>query len=245
MLSLTFILSNTINAQVIVIDPGHGGEDTGAKTSFKGELVQEKDLSLIYSKLLYKELKRDYSVYLSRSIDRTVGLNERAELNEKVNADLFLSIHLNSAHGQAANGFEIYYLDNHDDLAVKKIEDEENRSFLDEDKSIDKILLDLIIQKSVVKSRKLANLVHKSLKHGVIKQYKMKDRGVKPGLFYVLAKAQRPSILIEVGFMSSPLEMNRLLNKNFQKSFVLGLKKGIKEYLKAELKRKKNEISIL
>ena len=229
--------------QVIVIDPGHGGEDTGAKSIHKGKTVYEKDLGLIYAKSLQEELKKNYTIYLTRSIDRRLGLLERTDISQKVNADLFISIHLNSSKKNGARGIEVYYLDNHNDLAVKKVEEEENRSFLDEDPTVDKILIDIIVAKTVAKSKELGMSVYGELKKGVIKKHKLRDRGVKAGLFYVLALAQRPSILVEIGFMSDSSELERLILPSFQKDFAQSLSKGLVNFFKSD--KMKSDIPLL
>ena len=84
-LFLLFILIQNCFSQTILIDPGHGGEDNGATSLFKGTQIHEKDLALSISKKIFKKLKKKgYQVYLTRSIDREVALEKRAELAEKV-----------------------------------------------------------------------------------------------------------------------------------------------------------------
>ncbi len=115
----------------ILIDPGHGGDEDGAVATTVGEnpprMIKEKDIALDISKKIFEKLKKEnYSVFLTRSIDRTVSLAERAAIAEKTKADLFISVHINSSSEAGAVGFETYYLDNHDDVAIKKVEKTEN-----------------------------------------------------------------------------------------------------------------------
>lgn len=223
----------------VLLDPGHGGEDIGAvakiKRGKKTKVIYEKDLTLAITKKVYNILRKKYSVYLTRTIDRTIPLLERASLAEKMKADLIVSIHINSSTNHRANGMEIYYLDNHKDKAVSKVEKLENFS----DKSqkqdpIQHILTDLVIGRTVVTSKKLSRYVHKELSK-VSKSFKMKDRGVKPGLFYVLLLANRPGLLVEVGFISNPRELKKMLSKKFQKSYAQALAKGISQYIDSEV----------
>ena len=121
---------------VILIDPGHGGEELGAVATVKMKnskgktyhhKIFEKNLSLRLARKLKKNLDPYYTVYLTRSIDRKVSLQERADMAETVKADIFISIHFNAAHDKKSRGFETYFLGNHNDKAVKKMEDIENK----------------------------------------------------------------------------------------------------------------------
>jgi len=163
-LIIFFILTQNCFSQTILIDPGHGGEDKGASAKFKGRQIHEKDLALSISKKIFKKLKRNgFHVYLTRSIDREVTLEKRAELAEKVRADLFISIHLNSSLKKSSNGFEVYYLDNHSDNAIKKVEELENKEWTGEQKIVNTILTDLVIERTTKSSRRLSSLIHRSV----------------------------------------------------------------------------------
>lgn len=231
----------------ILIDPGHGGEDTGASNTYhywkkkkrRKLLVHEKDIALQLAKRIHKKLiDKKYSSYLTRSIDRTVTLGERAELAEKVKADLFISLHFNSSTRRKPNGYETYYLDNHKDGAVQKLEAAENRDLKGQEYVIHHILTDLVIQQTVEASRALASSIHSQVHHKVGKPFKMINRGIKPGLFYVLALAKRPAVLLEVGFMSNQKELKKMRSSKFQNKFADAVVKGIEKYLKTNLKKK-------
>jgi N-acetylmuramoyl-L-alanine amidase len=214
----------------VLIDPGHGGDDHGAKATLNKELILEKDIALNISKEVYRILKSKFHVFLSRSFDRTLTLSERSEVAEKVKADIFISIHVNSSPKKEGHGFETFYLDNHDDVAVKKVEDTENKNLSGEALVINQILTDLVIQNTVESSKKLANLVHQELKTDVGKKFDLKDRGIKPGLFYVLALAKRPSLLLEVGFISNQKELEKIKSIEFQKEYAKAVAEGIIKY---------------
>jgi N-acetylmuramoyl-L-alanine amidase len=197
-----------INAKTILVDPGHGGEDHGAETSHKkGKKwvkVFEKDLALSLSKKIHYYLKKkNLNAYLTRSLDRTLTLQERADLAEKIKADYFISVHINASESKEPRGFETYYLDNHKDDVVKKIEQAENRNLKGADLIIENILMDLVIDRTTKRSRKLAESIHREIGKKMARKYGLKDRGIRPGLFYVLALTKRPGILLEVGFISN------------------------------------------
>jgi N-acetylmuramoyl-L-alanine amidase len=233
------LISFCAQAFVVLIDPGHGGEELGAltrvwvkKNGVKQTVnVYEKDLALRLAKSVKSKLEKKHTTYLTRSIDRTVTLNERANMAETVKADLFISIHLNSATENQYSGFETYYLDNHADKAIAKVENVENKYLLGAEKVVNQILIDLVIQKTVPSSKKLANFVHGEVLKKVEKKFRMKDRGIKPGLFYVLALSKRPGVLIEAGFMSNPKELKKLQSKKFIENYAQAIATGIDKYL--------------
>jgi N-acetylmuramoyl-L-alanine amidase len=229
----------------ILIDPGHGGGVLGAKGTYKiGKktiTVYEKDLALELAKEIYEALKHKYSTYLTRSFDHAVTLDARAELAEKVKADLLISVHFNSFRSAKSSGFETYYLDNHKNAAVKKVEQIENKNLKGEDLVINQILIDLVIQKTAKTSRGFAQLIHAQLQKNIQKKFKIKNRKVRPGLFYVLALSKRPGVLLEAGFISNPKELKKMVTKKFQKAYAESVAKAIENYLR---KYKPSKLSI-
>ena len=223
----------------ILIDPGHGGEDKGAVSySPEGKEILEKNLTLEISKMIYEKLKeKKFQVYLTRSIDRDVSLEKRAELAEKVKADLFISVHMNSSTTSESHGFETYYLDNHSNVAVKKVEDVENKNLDGDQLIIHQILTDLVVEKTVASSKDLANFIHLELKSN-LKNFQIKDRGHKAGLFYVLALSKRPAVLLEVGFLSNPKELEKLTGSPFQRRYSEAVVRGIENYFYKETNQK-------
>ncbi len=225
----------------ILIDPGHGGDEDGAVATTVGEnpprMIKEKDIALDISKKIFEKLKKEnYSVFLTRSIDRTVSLAERAAIAEKTKADLFISVHINSSSEAGAVGFETYYLDNHDDVAIKKVEKTENIQNAGENVLVQQILIDLVVEQTVKTSKPLAINIHSQLKEKIGKKYKVHSRGVKPGLFYVLALSKRPGVLLEVGFISTLKERVRMLNPKFQDDYASAVVLGIKKYIQSQKK---------
>lgn len=222
-------------AKVVLIDPGHGGDEIGAigysDWSKKSGKVAEKELTLKLATKLKEYLSPKVSAYLTRSFDHTVGLQERADMAEAVKADLFISVHFNSSVNHNSHGFELYYLDNNSDVAVKKVERSENLSLKGEELIVNQILVDLVIQQTVSSSKALARSVHESIRPA-IKKYKLTDRGIKPGLFYVLALSKRPGLLIEGGFVSNPNELSKIKKDAYIDDMAKRLAEGIINYLK-------------
>lgn len=234
---ICFLLQSPAHALTIVIDPGHGGDEDGAVATTQNEspprVIKEKDIALSIAKRIHELLQRkNYSVYLTRSIDRTVTLPERAAIAEKTKADLFISVHINSSPESGAVGFETYYLDNHDDVAIKKVEKTENIQNSGDSLVVQQILVDLVVDQTVNSSKPLAASIHSQLKATVGKKYKIPSRGIKPGLFYVLALSKRPGVLLEVGFISTYKERLRMMEPKFQDEYARAVVAGIENYIK-------------
>lgn len=237
--SFGFLLLANAHALTILIDPGHGGEEDGAVATTQGEnpprTIKEKDIALEIAKRIHELLRqKNYSVYLTRSLDRTVTLPERAAIAEKTKADLFISVHINSSPESGAVGFETYYLDNHDDVAIKKVEKTENVQGAGENVVVQQILVDLVVEQTVSTSKPLAESIHSVLKQTVGRKYKIPSRGVKPGLFYVLALSKRPGVLLEVGFISTYKERVRMMDPKFQDDYARAVVNGIEGYIRKQ-----------
>lgn len=221
--------------KIILIDPGHGGSDFGTQgqlISKSKQKIFEKDLALKLAKLLQVELQRKYQVYLTRTNDSYVSLEARAKMADTVKADLFISLHFNSNSDKTAQGIETFYLDNHNDVAVKKVEVIENVGLEEKSTVINHILIDLAIKLTTKESKKLANYIHDQAFKRISKKYHVKNRGVKAGLLYVLALSKRPGVLIEAGFMSNKLEMQRIHQEDFLQNYAAGVVSGIDNYFK-------------
>lgn len=232
LLSMLFI-SQVAMAKVVLIDPGHGGEESGAVGHLDAKRTRkvfEKDLSLRLSIKIKEELSKTTTAYLTRSLDRAVNLQERADLADLVKADLFLSIHFNSSTNAKSHGFELYYLDNNSNVAANKVERSENLNLKGEELIVNQILVDLVVQQTVHHSKELARLVHEKIQP-VIKQSKIDDRGIKPGLFYVLALSKRPGLLVEVGFVSNPGELQKMNEDKFMKNLAKAIAAGVMDFI--------------
>ncbi len=233
-LLLILFISQMTMAKVILIDPGHGGEESGAVGHLdarKTRKIFEKDLSLRLAKKIKDELSKSTTAYLTRSLDRTVSLQERADLADLVKADLFLSIHFNSSTNAQSHGFELYYLDNNSNVANNKVERAENLNLKGEELIVNQILVDLVVQQTVHHSKELSRHVYEKVRP-VIKTHHMLDRGIKPGLFYVLALSKRPGLLVEVGFVSNKDELKKVNDDRFMDQMSKAIASGVMSFIK-------------
>jgi N-acetylmuramoyl-L-alanine amidase len=233
-------LAPLATGQVVLIDPGHGGEDCGATTTIrqtvKGKvqetIICEKDIALGIAQKIQARLASHFNVYLTRSIDRDLSLHDRARQADMVKADVFVSIHLNASTSARSHGFETFYLNNHNNAAVRRIEEIENRDSGGELTIVDKILTDLVIERTAPRSKKLADLIHGEVAKRITKPFSINDRGVKPALFFVLALTKRPAVLLEAGFISNDREVQKILSEDFQNAYAEGVAQGLIEYFK-------------
>ena len=215
----------------IVVDPGHGGHDPGA-VGPSG--IQEKDVVLAIA-LKLRELLRDeldLDVVMTRSSDLFIPLEERTAIANKVNADLFVSIHANAAPNRLAAGIETYYLNLAKTEKVAQLAAKENGTSLEKVSVLQAILFDLMANYKLNDSAHLADEVQKSLHkmaHG--RHADVKNLGVKQGPFYVLVGAGMPSILVETAFLSNAKEESRLKDPAYQTMTAEGILEGIHSYI--------------
>lgn len=215
----------------IVIDPGHGGKDTGAIGHRK---LREKDIVLQISKRLADTLKKQLGakVILTRSRDRFISLDARDQISVRKQADLFISIHANAARRKAAAGIEIYYLNNATDEASKRLADRENKGSRRSRSELQAILSTMIQNESTTLSILLAEQIKKTIRSGLTKKYPLERLVVKSALFYVLVGSKAPSILLEAGFITNPKESKHLTNSSYQRLLAKAITDGVANYLK-------------
>ncbi|SFZ97968.1 N-acetylmuramoyl-L-alanine amidase [hydrothermal vent metagenome] len=219
----------------IVIDAGHGGHDSGAIGGSK----KEKDLVLQISKRLKRHLeKRNFKVSMTRSDDRFLKLHQRTRIADKRDAKVFVSIHANSVPKKKRykiQGVETFFLQNTRDAKSQRIAARENKAVLKGagSKLSKKVIVDSVLNgPKIVQSNKLAIDVQRRIMTNVHKKYNdVKDGGVRHAPFWVLVGASRPSILVEVGYISHPKERKRLFNPAYQELIAKGIAEGIETYL--------------
>lgn len=220
---------------LIVIDAGHGGHDPGAVA----EGIFEKDIALQISKKLYRELKSEgYNVHLTRNSDRFLTLGQRTKVADKKDAIVFISVHANAIADKRrfskVEGIETYYLQKTRDARSQQIAARENASVLQgTDKLSKNVIIDSVLNgPKIIESTKLAIDVQKHMVKNVKSAYgDVKDGGVRPAPFYVLVGASRPSILVEVGYITNPKERKRLLTSDYQERIVDGIAEGVTRYI--------------
>ena len=220
----------------IVIDPGHGGRDSGARyvhnLNGKQVTVAEKDIVLACSLLLYEMLKKrfpDKKVVLTRRSDITLELEERPALANALHladheAIIYISLHANASLNKNAKGFEVWYLTasyrrnllaaNKDDSLSSEILPIMN-SIQDEEYTRESIVLarEVLTELNAVIGKETEN------------------RGLKEGEWLVVRKAKMPSILIELGFVSNPLEAAKLMDKAYLQKLSLAIYNGVSSFV--------------
>jgi N-acetylmuramoyl-L-alanine amidase len=215
----------------IVIDPGHGGHDTG---TIGPNGLYEKDLVLDVSKrlgrLLQSRLGAD--VVFTRRDDTFIPLETRTAIANQEQADLFVSVHANSSHDPDARGVETYYLNFTSSPEALEVAARENAA---SDKSIHE-LQDLVkkiaLKEKIEESREFASDVQQSLHTGLAaKNPGIRDRGVKKAPFVVLIGANMPSILAEISFISNPGDEKRLRGPEYRQRIAESLYRGISRYV--------------
>ena len=219
--------------KTIVLDAGHGGDDVGAVGPNKR---YEKVINLNVTKYLASILKqRGYTVYLTRDSDFFIKVMDRTVLANEKNADLFMSIHTNAVPLEKANevaGIETFFLSPAREERAKRVAALENKSDIREmsDSSKD-VFLESLNRPRITASHKFAIDVQAGILQSARSKYKdVQDSGVREGPFWVLVGAQMPSILVEVGYISHPVEGKRLYEKNYQQLLANGIANGVDSY---------------
>lgn len=211
----------------VVIDPGHGGHDPGAigKNGLK-----EKDVNLDIALKVKEILKDEFEIFMTREKDVFISLDERTAFANSKNADLFVSIHTNSNRKKNINGIETYFLNWTDDEEALKVAARENGISLKAMKNfsnfIDLIKMDLEAQAKREDSMKLAATIHGELKENLDRP----SNGIKKGPFYVLYTAKMPCVLLEVSYISNPLEERLLSTSAYREKLAGAIAKGIRRY---------------
>jgi len=219
--------------KIIVIDAGHGGKDPGA-IGYKR--YREKVVVLKIARELRRILKkRGYKVYMTRDKDKFVKLSHRTKYANKRDADIFVSIHANAVpkkNAKKVHGIECYFLSPSRSARAKKIAAKENSSDLSDMNIYGKSsYLNLVNHHNIVASNKLAIDLQRGMLGSLNKKYKnVKDAGVREGPFWVLVGAQMPSVLIEVGFITHPMEAKRLVSDKYRNLMAKGMANGIERY---------------
>jgi len=220
----------TAELRTVVIDPGHGGEETGARGP-SGTL--EKDVALAVARKLRAELvnARGLSVFLTRDRDAPVELDERAAIANNYKADLFVSIHANASRARGARGSEVYF------LSYQASDDESRRTAQLEGAAeplaqaangsdLGLILWDMAQAEHLQESSALASRVQEEL--AVVTG--SEGRGVKQAPFRVLVGAAMPAVLVEIAFISNPDEEKQLASDAYQSRIATALARGIERY---------------
>ena len=222
--------------RAIVIDPGHGGLDVGAKGKF-GSV--EKDIDLAISKKLKAliEQSQAYRVVLTRDKDIDVSLENRAAIANNNDALVFLSIHVNGSFRKKAQGSETFFMSlNATDEEARRLAFQENReaaldkSIAGADKDDIKMILWDMAQSAYIKqSGQLAELIQAQLNSLL----GTANRGIKQADFVVLRGVACPAVLVEAAFISNPEEEQKLVDEAFQDNVAQAVYTGLMRFLAA------------
>lgn len=218
---------------VIVIDPGHGGEDHGARG--RGGIL-EKDVTLLVALEMAKLFRASGDqVVLTRRGDDFVPLRARTEIANSSEGSVFLSLHANATPKGDARGFEVYFLDNTGDQSSKQLAERENSAQGDAPSGdLEFIVSDLIQSSKIDDSIRLAHAVLDETVQSVHLQFPaFRAIGVKKAPFYVLVGAHMPCVLIEMFFLDNREDSQMLAHPQFRKTLATGIVAGVRKYLAA------------
>jgi N-acetylmuramoyl-L-alanine amidase len=215
----------------IVIDPGHGGHDTG---TIGPNGLQEKDLVLEVGRRLGKllETRLGAEVVYTRKDDTFIPLETRTAIANQQRADLFISIHANSSHDAAARGVETYYLNFTSSPEALEVAARENAVSEKSIYELQDLVKKIAMKEKIEESREFAGDVQESLHSGLAaKTPAIRNRGVKKAPFIVLIGANMPSILAEISFVSNPADEHRLVTSEYRQRIADSLYRGIAKYV--------------
>lgn len=225
--------SNSNKKYVIVLDPGHGGKDPGA-IGYSG--VYEKNITLAMGKELKAQLEKSgkYKVYLTRSTDKFIPLRDRVKIARKYNADLFLSIHADSAKNRDAKGLSVYTLsETASDKEAAALAERENKAdviaglnLVEHSREVSDILINLAQRESMNRSSEFAGFMVQEMKNSV----QMVSNTHRFAGFAVLKAPDVPSVLLEMGYLSNRQEERLLKQQTYRRKLVLATQRAIDSY---------------
>ncbi len=216
---------------LVVVDAGHGGHDPGSSSLDGGE--QEKDLTLAIAKAIRDELKKGkrVRVALTRSDDRFLVLAERREIARALRADLFISIHCDSAPNPAAHGASIYTLsERSSDRVAAALAARENKADVingidlsSESDDVSSILIDLAQRDTMNSASRFASLLQRELAPLI----PLKSDFHKFAGLMVLKAPDVPSVLLETGYISNPDDLALLESATYRNKIATGMSRAI------------------
>lgn len=214
--------------RTLVIDPGHGGRDPGA-VAFG---LREKEVALRLARMLAADLRRSYPqlrVRLTRTEDQFLPLEVRPRIARAYGADLFLSIHLNAHRSAYSQGIETYFFHPHADAQGLATAKRENGPLT---QGMQAILADLRSDSLLSASVQYAHALQEGLVQALRPVHpRLRDLGVKQAPFVVLAAAEIPSVLVELGFLTHAGENLRLRSSAYLQRVVVGLRKSLRSFI--------------
>jgi N-acetylmuramoyl-L-alanine amidase len=214
----------------IVIDPGHGGHDSGAKG--KSGIVESElvlDIALRVEKMLQNV--GGVEVILTRRTDDFIELPERTAIANREGADLFLSIHANASTSSLAHGIETYFLNFATNISAAAVAARENANSTQAMGALPDFVKAIALNDKVDESRDLANHLQAAMLDRLRPANKtLKDLGVKQAPFVVLIGAVMPSVLAEISFVTNPQEARLLKGNAYRQKIAEALFEGVRKY---------------
>ena len=230
--SLTRVLGLKIGR--IVIDPGHGGRDTG---TIGPTGLMEKDLCLDVALRLGRLIERNLpsaDIVYTRPDDRYVGLEQRTAIANEAKADLFISIHANSSEDTRVSGIETYYLNFNASAQAMEVAARENASAQSSVHDLQDLVTKIARNEKIGESRDLAADIQESLAASMqVGKRPERNRGVRKAPFVVLVGADMPSVLAEIAFISNPTDEQWLKKPENRQRAAEGLYRGMERYLRS------------
>jgi N-acetylmuramoyl-L-alanine amidase len=212
----------------VVIDPGHGGHDPGARANGLTEADVVLDVALRLEALLREE---GVDVVLTRRSNTFVPLEERTAIANRVGADVFVSIHANASPRSATSGIETYFLNFATNREAEAVAARENAASAKTMGALPTLLKAIALNSKLAESRELAGMVQTALVRAMsAKRTSVKSLGVKQAPFVVLIGAQMPSILAEIGFITNRPEATVLKQPAGRDQVAQGLLTAILKY---------------
>jgi N-acetylmuramoyl-L-alanine amidase len=213
----------------IVIDPGHGGHDPGAKGKSETEAELVLDVAQRLKRLL--EAVPGVEVVLTRETDDFVPLQERTAIANRENADLFLSIHANASDSLLARGVETYFLNFANTLSAGQVAARENAASGQAMSALPDLVKSIALHNKLDESRDFATLVQAAMIERLRPLNKtIRNLGVKQAPFVVLIGASMPSVLAEISFITNPQEARLLKSDNYRDRIAEALFNGVRKY---------------
>ena len=220
-----------LGVRKIVLDPGHGGKDPGA-SAFG---LKEKNIVLAIAQKLAPILSKETGaeVILTRDTDIFIPLEERTAIANTNEADLFISLHINAHPSPKVHGLETYYLNLSTNAEAMRVAAFENATSTHQMSDLQDILSDILQNSKINESSRLAGFVHKSLCTGMgaAQNQKFKNLGVKQAPFYVLIGAEMPAILIEIAFITNPVDSDNPSTDSFLDIVADDIVSGVQSYI--------------
>ena len=205
---------------IIVLDPGHGGNDPGAQNS---EGIQEKAVTLNLARMIADRISDDYKVVLTRTDDYWVDIPDRTAVANNQKADLFISLHAGGAFLHSVGGTSVFYYDSYSDSTIR-----EKKPALDPLQDPDApIPWNRIQDRHLTRSKKFAGIVQSAL----FRITQNSDNSIRGAPLVVLKGADMPAVLIELGYLTHPNESKALVDENFLILITDAIIKAIEDFL--------------